>query len=143
MVKTRILILCHFLQIFEKMDYDSIEVTCRNCKRNFPVIKSMLQHMKKSSCKLSYNEDHFTSIEKHSNQLSRAKKKFKAQQRYQRNKDQIKNNVFVVVSKKDSYHREIEHTLEFLHLLFGLFDHSVYFSFHKAWRCSALTTSQP
>ena len=46
--------------------------------------------MKKSSCKLSYNEDHFTSIEKHSNQLSRAKKKFKAQQRYQRNKDQIK-----------------------------------------------------
>merc|ERR1719216_560660 len=28
-------------------------------------------------------------------------------------------------------------------LVFGLFDHSVYFSFHKAWRCSALTTSHP
>merc|ERR1712020_802925 len=28
-------------------------------------------------------------------------------------------------------------------LVFGLFCHSEYFSFHKAWRCSALTTSQP
>ena len=68
------------------MDYDSIRVSCRKCKRSFKIINGILQHISNSQCKEFYTEYQVSRLQEHKDDLSKAKKKAKDDLWYQRNK---------------------------------------------------------
>ena len=70
---------------------ESISITCRSCGITFP-FKSIIQHSKKSKCKDSYSQDHFTSLEKHSKFIRQSKSKITKSEKYQQNKGKIAEN---------------------------------------------------
>ena len=64
------------------------EQTCRGCQKNYP-IKSIIQHVNKSSCRQTYSDDQYTSLQALLKEISAAKKKIKNAQRYLNNKTKI------------------------------------------------------
>jgi hypothetical protein len=70
------------------MDFEAKEISCRNCKKAF-LMKSIVQHVKKSECHTTYSEDQISSLITQSKQLSAAKKKIKDAERYKRKKIEI------------------------------------------------------
>ena len=71
------------------MEYEPIQLSCRNCKKQF-LLKSIVLHAKyNSECKHTYSPLQIDSLKTHSKQVSAAKKRKKDAERHLRTYDPV------------------------------------------------------
>ena len=71
------------------MDQEDIQMSCKLCKKEYP-LKSLVRHAEKNKeCKHAYSSHEIQDLKAQSKQISAAKKKKKAAERYQRHKAEI------------------------------------------------------
>ena len=104
------LIFSYFTAIVQKMDNQSIQLSCRFCgkdRRKPFTIQSIVQHAIKSKC--PFSEEQISDLRTQSKSVSDAKKKAKMAERYQRNKAQIsRKNQIEKIKDPDKYEKKRE-----------------------------------
>ena len=60
----------------ETMELQPVMITCRGCKCDYP-IKSIVQHVTKSNCKIYYSKEEETNLRKQSMEITNAKHRSK------------------------------------------------------------------
>ena len=67
---------------------NQINITCKACRDTFP-FQSIVQHVNKSKCSITYSEDQKANIRKHSEEITAAKHKIRKAESYQMKKAEI------------------------------------------------------